>query len=409
MRVVIRGHEICGVVGDLAAEFSRRGDEVLSIALPHRFFPSRFDYDPYTLIPQTLTRVLKWPRAADVANKALWETSSRGYGAVELAIEQRLLRKADLVINVWAGLPREEPLFAALRRQGTRIASFLMGSDVRDYDVFARQYDVAAWTFPAEYFRVPLAEKLATLRRHERYADALFSVPDQMGLAVRPYHHLQVPLVLSRLRHVVPGRTRPRVLHAPSVPHVKGTDIIERTLERLHNEGVDFEFVSVRDLPHEEVLRRLTESDVLVDELVGHGPGWLSFEAMASGCAVATRYLTDSPPCFRPPVVPIDRHNIYDRLRTLLTDRDLRVRLAEEGRRYVETNNSIERVVDRLFVRTMDSETETPDYVPQYLTTALVPASDEEARTINAANALVADQPWYRTHVAGRSHHGLVF
>ncbi len=409
MKIALRGHETCGLIGNLAAEFRRRGHDVLTIALPHKFFPGQFDYDPYDLLAQSLARGIRPARLADLGAKALWEITPRGYQAIERRIERSLLRGVDLLVQVWAGLPREAPLFAALRRQGTRIASLFMGSDVREYNMFFRQYDVGAWTFPAEYFRVPLAEKLATLRRHELYADALFSVPDQMGLALRPYYHLQVPLELSTMRYSVPGRERPRVLHAPSIPHVKGTDVIERALDALRADGVDFEFVSVRNVAHSTLLDQLADADVVVDELVGHGPGWLGFEAMASGCAVATRYLSDSPPCFRPPVIAIDQHNIATRLRELLTDRGLRIRLAEAGRAYVECNNSIQLVTDSLVAKALHPGGAECDYVPDYLTTTYVPENEAIADAINSANRLVADQPWYREHAAGRSHDGLVF
>jgi hypothetical protein len=408
-RVVILGHETCGLIHDLDDEFGRRGWEVVTVAMPHRFYSAHYDHSLYDLVRDAARRVLRSNWLADRTVKALWEVCPALYLRLEQALLLRLVRGADLYVQVWAHIPHQETVLAALYARRIPIAVLMMGSDVRDYNVFARQYDVTRWTFPDEYHAVPLREKLRLLRLHECYATAHFSVPDQMGLALRPYHHLQVPFELSRFTFRVPAREVPVVLHAPSVPHVKGTDVIEGVIETLRTEGVPFEFVSVRNLPHDKVLRLLTEADVLVDELVLHGPGWLGFEAMASGCAVATRYLEDSPACFRPPVWAIDEHTITDRLRILLTDRDLRVRLAHEGRAYVEAHNRIEHVVDTLLAKVEAGPDGPHDYVPDYLTTAYVPRSDEEAETLNAANALVAGEAWYRAHVAGHAHDGLVF
>ena len=64
------------------------------------------------------------------------------------------------------------------------------------------------------------------------------------------------------------------------------------------------------------------------------------------------------------PAVAIDENNIVEELRRLLTDRALRVRLANEGRRYVEENNSIDHVVTTLLDKVERRLTEVhADYV----------------------------------------------
>ena len=105
----------------------------------------------------------------------------------------------------------------------------------------------------------------------------------------------------------------------------------------------------------------------------------------------------------------IDEHNIVDRLRTLLTDAGLRIDLAERGRRYVEQHNTIEHVVDDLLQKVTKGPDASHDYVPGYLTTSYMPRNDAEAGAINAGNASVAGEKWYRDHVAGNAHDGLVF
>ncbi|MEO7501584.1 MAG: glycosyltransferase [Gemmatimonadaceae bacterium] len=409
LRVVISGHEICGLIHDLEGELKRRGNEVVTVAMTHRYFPYSYDYDqhsfPISFFSRRFGLRVLWQRAF----QALWEINRNWHESLEGRLRRRLVSGADLYIQVWGDLPFDSEVLKGLEGSGTRVATLLMGSDVRDYDVFRQEYDITSWRFPPEYHSVTLEKKLQILRTHERFADAVFSVPDQMGLALRSYHHLQVPLQLERFTYNVPQRKIPRVVHAPSVPHIKGSDVIERALETLRCEGVEFELISVRDMPHDKLLELLADSDVLVDELIAHGPGWLSFEAMASGCAVATHYLDNSPECFRPPVWSIDEHNIVDRLKTLLTDSELRIELAEKGRRYVEQHNTMEHVVDELLRKVQDGRDACHDYVPSYLTTSYVPNDEAEAGVINAANSSVAGEKWYRENVAGKSHDGLVF
>lgn len=409
MNVLISGHEICGLIHDLAEELKREGHTVTTVAMPHRFFPYTYDFDQYDFPVSFMSRRFGLEWFWRLAFRVLWELKKDWHKALETRLRVRLARTADLYIRVWANIPFDHQVLAALDGTSTKVVSFLMGSDVRDFQVFVKQYGIDRWQFPAECHTPSLDERLRSLRVHERFADVLLSVPDQMGLALRPYSHLQVPLVLSRFNFNIPGREVPLVVHAPSAPYVKGTDLIEETLARLSAAGIAFEFLSLREMSHEELLRVLADADVLVDELVMHGPGWLSFEAMASGCAVATRYLGSSPACFRPPLIAIDEHNIAESLRHLLTNRDLRLQLAVDGRRYIEMNNGIDHIVEDLLLRaTSDSEPD-PDYVPTYLRDEYVPASPEEIAVINDATVLVSGEVWYSNVASGHSHDGLVF
>lgn len=409
LRVVISGQEICGLIHDLETELKRRGHDVVTVAMPHRFFPYSYDYDQYSFPISFLSRKYGFGPIWKKTFQALWEVNPDWHKSLEMRLRLALLRDTDLYIRVWGYIPFDREVLAELEKRGTRVATLLMGSDVRDYQVFAQQYSVALMKLPPEYESLSLAQKLDALRGHERYAHAIFSVPDQMGLALRPYHHLQVPLKLSEFQFNVPAREVPKVVHAPSAPLVKGTDKIEAALNRLREEGCEFEFVSLRDCTHSQVLAVLSDADLLVDELVTHGPGWLSFEAMASGCAVATRYLQESPAIFRPPVVAIDENNLVDKLRSLVNDRALRVRLANEGRRYVEENNSIDHVVTTLLDKVEGGHAGPADYTPTFLRDEYVPKNEAEIRAINGANALVSQEAWYRSHIAGHSHNGLVF
>jgi len=49
------------------------------------------------------------------------------------------------------------------------------------------------------------------------------------------------------------------------------------------------------------------------------------------------------------------------------------------------------------------------DYVPDYLVSSYVPRDADEAQCINAANAIVGNEPWYKERVAGHAHDGLAF
>lgn len=409
MRVVIAGHETCGLINDLASEFRRRGNVVVTIAKSNQFFPSAYDFDLYDFPVDYLSRRFGAKWFWRKALQALWEVQPDAHRRLESSLRLKALEGTDLFIQVWAGIPFEADVLRSLKTTSARVMTFFMGSDVRLARAFQQEFRPAREVEGATVSLPDEQQKLAAIRTHERHSDAIFSVPDQMGLSLRPYHHLQIPLNLDLLSFCIPGRDVPLVVHAPSSPEAKGTDRIEAAISRLQDEGVAFEFASIRNQPHEQVLKLLSDADVLVDELVYHGPGWLSFEAMGSGCAVATRYLETSPPCFRPPVLPIDETNIVDQLRSLLCNREMRIRLAEEGRRYVEENNDIRKVVDGMLNRIARAGDVDTDYTPNFLVERYVPADAAEAALISRANEAVSAEPWYEAGVAGRSHDGIHF
>ena len=198
-----------------------------------------------------------------------------------------------------------------------------------------------------------------------------------------------------------------KVLHAPSAPNKKGTDIIESTLDRLKNEGLSFDFVSVRNLPHQEVLDLLSNSDILIDELVFHGPGGISFEAMLSGCAVATRYIESSPAVFRPPIWSINAESIYEKLKILLTDSQIRRELVNKGREYALDNNAVENVTLEIL---QNLEMPRPnDYSPKFLREQFQPTSSTEIQIINDWTKTVMVCEWYQGSISSGERASLIF
>ena len=76
LKILISGHEICGLIQDLAEELESRGHEVTTIAMPHRFYPYRYDYDQYRFVESVLAKrsgvAGPWPFLL----KLLWEVGS---------------------------------------------------------------------------------------------------------------------------------------------------------------------------------------------------------------------------------------------------------------------------------------------------------------------------------------------
>jgi glycosyltransferase involved in cell wall biosynthesis len=265
-------------------------------------------------------------------------------------ITKKIFAQHDVFIFLWAGdyLMRNGKDLEVLNKMGKKVISIFVGSDVRYPDAFEQEFGGNIGEWPSNY-KKPYSYYNRIVRQAELYSDIIFSVPDQAGIAIRPYHHFPIPLELEKYKFHWSDRDIPVIVHAPSAPALKGTDVILATLERLKEEGLQFELKFIQNMKNRELVQLLSGSDILVDELILNGPGALSMEAMASGCAVATHYLKDSPECFRPPVCAIDAGNIYEVVKKLITDKAFRKNLAYEGRTYVEKNNEVSAVVAEIF------------------------------------------------------------
>src|SRR4030095_1216744 len=228
-----------------------------------------------------------------------------------------------------------------------------VGSDIRHVSGFSQEFPCDETLFDDQFRLDDISRPLRNLRRAELYADLIYSVPDQSSLAIRDYNHFRIPVDVKEFTFNFPDNEIPVVLHAPSRRGIKGTDQILVMFERLKQEGIQFELRLLEKVNNRLIKEYLKDADLLVDEIVLHGPGVLSFEAMCSGCAVATKYLKSSPEFFIPPVFPTDDKNLYENLKLLLINRDLRRRLAYEGKAYVAKNNDYS-IISRKIVDDLD-------------------------------------------------------
>lgn len=243
------------------------------------------------------------------------------------------------------GQGREYPLLRAL---GKRIVSYFVGPDARHCAAYDQQLARLGGPFTPLGAIVPswgvdpIARPLRNVRRAECYADVIFSQPNQAGLALRPYAHIDAPVDLARFCAAVPGREVPRVVHAPSAKAIKGTDAIEASLARLRAQGVRFELQLLTEVPNAAVLDAFRDADVVIDQLHLPMHGRLGVEAMASGCALASADRRDLEPVpAERPVWPLDAERLDAQLCALLTDRALRVRLAHEGVAYARRHDHV--------------------------------------------------------------------
>ncbi|MGI8392678.1 glycosyltransferase [Leucobacter sp. W1038] len=146
----------------------------------------------------------------------------------------------------------------------------------------------SAWA-PVDRIEQTVAENLALIADLD--APTFVSTPGLLSDLPRA-HLLGVviePEVWATERPVL-VRERPRVVHAPTQTHVKGTDLIRPVLRRLHAEGL-IEYVELEGISHAAMPDVFADADIVLDQFRIGDYGVGACEAMASGRLVLT-YLT---------------------------------------------------------------------------------------------------------------------
>jgi hypothetical protein len=323
LRICIGPKDIGGQIPDYAAGFRALGHEVTTIVSePHPFFgEGGYDLDLRTAEGQARL------------------------GAVVDRSDVFVFQYGTSLVTGNLDLPR-------LRAAGKAIIAICNGDDVRHASAYAQEFGVPLATFGAPYADDPLGRPAQTLRNVERHATLVVSVPNQAGLALRPYLHFAYVMDPGLYRAHIPDREVPVVVHAPSDRAVKGTALILASLERLAARGVRFELRLLEGLPNARVREALADADVAIDQL-HMSYGKFAAEALASGCATAVvNYPALEPLARLRPLHPIGQGTLDADLERLLTNRALRRTLAEAGpghvRRYHDRTAVCARLVQAL-------------------------------------------------------------
>jgi glycosyltransferase involved in cell wall biosynthesis len=143
-------------------------------------------------------------------------------------------------------------------------------------------------------------------------------------------------------------RERPLVVHAPSDPEKKGTRYVVEACAQL---PVDLDVV--HGVPHDEAVGRFKRADIVVDQMHYLWHGVFTIESMAYGKPVVTHLdpeavaKTEEAFGVKVPIVRATKDDLVEQLRSLVESFELRKRLGEEGRAYVERVHDLDKVADR--------------------------------------------------------------
>jgi glycosyltransferase involved in cell wall biosynthesis len=240
-----------------------------------------------------------------------------------------------------------------LKLFGKKTIMHYWGSDIRQSDiainyVYFQTLEELQKVYPAENDNI----KRNQIKKIEKYVNISIA-GDYPLLPYSPKNSIVVKQALeisnfpfvgceNKNEHII-------IVHAPTDREKKGTKYVLAVIERLKAEKYNIDFILVEHKTHDEALEIYKNSDIVIDQIVLESHGILAMECMALGKPVLCRiddefikYYNDIP------LVNTNPDNIYENLKLLIENPDLRKSLGEKGRKYVEEVHDSKKIARQL-------------------------------------------------------------
>ncbi|MDR1826039.1 MAG: hypothetical protein LBR27_12070 [Bifidobacteriaceae bacterium] len=266
------------------------------------------------------------------------------YGRVVDGFDAVVLESGRPLFGRLFGFAPEREL-AALREAGLAVALMWHGSDIRLPSWHVAGHTASPYALPQ--LRRRARELEATARRNRAALlglglPSLVSTPDLLELVPgAAWCPSVVALPDAAGLGGVLQRAVPRVVHVPSNPLLKGTDLIEPVLRRLASAGL-IEYVRAEGLVAAQVLELYRTADIVLDQFRLGIYGVAACEAMAAGRVVVSdvdasvRATVLQETGLELPVVQATAAELETVLGQVLAERDHFRALAAQGRAFVE-------------------------------------------------------------------------
>jgi len=332
---VVGPYETAALVHNISSVIPSSYSVVLAA---HPYYSFSYDFQPK---PSRAHAVAKF-RAAFYGPMMLGRLACRAKGFIYVSGVGFLTAERDQ--RTWE--------FRFLKRRGLRLVCYFTGNDIRSPKLM-RELEVATGrpnlgTYLAEVhpaFRLASYDdaKRRVAAVADRYADVVFNAAvDQRSYLTTPTHPFMyfhpdddVTKAFGKYAHI----ECPVIVHAPSTPILKGTQLVRAAIAQLREEGYRFEYVELIDVPHEVITGALSRAHIALNEFYAVLPGVFGVEAMAAGCALLTSadetIETQLPQGSNQAWVVTAHHQVVTNLRALLDQPERMEVVARAGVRWV--------------------------------------------------------------------------
>jgi glycosyltransferase involved in cell wall biosynthesis len=324
----------------------------------------------------------------------------------------------DIYIFIWLKNPRWKFLLWLLKKFHKKIFVMFVGSDVRWKPLAIQDFELNNIEYSPQFLatlvgsKVDLNSTLRTIRICEKYADSISSTPDQSQLSLRPYICLGLPIDLLKIKFNIPNNKIPIVSLGITEPTFKGSyqilEMIKTFQETTFNK---FKLIVIENIPHEEVLKILSVSDIFIYSPYGLSAGKFGYEALASGTLLLTAHNANYvkyPP--DPPVVDINSRSMIEKLDYYLKNPAEREKIVIKGRKWVEKYCNNEEIYNKIL---LSLENHLYDIQPTFFRNYAKFDSEYDPSNANEIcnkwTSYVMKCRWYHKYIPKGERNGLIF
>lgn len=142
----------------------------------------------------------------------------------------------------------------------------------------------------------------------------------------------------------------PILVHAPSVKSTKGTEYVDEAIKSLKNKGINFNYIEVHNMSHEEALKIYQTADIVIDQLLIGSYGIVSCESMALGKPVVCYILDENVIKYGKelPIINANPETIENVLEELILSPEKRNIIGKKSRLYAKKTFNSKIVAEKL-------------------------------------------------------------
>jgi hypothetical protein len=244
--------------------------------------------------------------------------------------------------------------FSFLKKRCKKICCFFCGNDIRSPHLEIQLGTRLGLEVASNYYQFFLPKMIGEKYESEKknlalsaniYADLVFNFDvDQSSYLSKsslPFIYFYPDDKFCMLAEKFNESTL-KVVHAPTSPIIKGTQLVRAAIKKLKCEGFDFEYFELINVSNETVVNELRTAHIVLNEFYMFTPGVFGVEALANFCVLMTaadEFIETSLPYGSNNAWVVTRYyEIYDKLKWLLQNRYLHAGIARSGYRWAMAN-----------------------------------------------------------------------
>ncbi len=248
-------------------------------------------------------------------------------------------------------LPRNLDL-PILKIFGKKIVMHYWGSDIRQSDIAINYvYFKTLAELQKIYPSLDDNKKRNKIKKIEKYANIII-VGDYPLLPYSPKSIvIKQAIDITKLNFIgcENKNKKIKIVHAPTDREKKGTEYVLAAIKKLKEEKYDIDFILIENETNNKVLETCKTADIIIDQLVLESHGIFPLEGMALGKPVLCRIDEKFIKYYQNiPIIRTDPDNIYENLKMLIENPELRKDIGEKGRRYVEDIHDSKKIAKQL-------------------------------------------------------------